>query len=122
MPEEQSTPRVATNDSEMLEAYHVLSGMMEAAQTINNLNLPTMPGVALASSAVRADIMKERGRFFAHLARFVAKAGVGNEFIPAGYRFDRRTNEIVVELKSLVEIDSEMAQAAAERAKKGAAK
>ena len=34
---------------------------------------------------------------------------------------DRHTNEIVVELKSLVEIDAEMAQARADRiAKKGA--
>lgn len=127
MPEEQSTipgvvpPRVATNDPEMLEAYHLLGGMITASDTIDNLHMPTMPGVKLAEEAVRAEIYKERGRFFSHLARFVAKAGVGNEYVAAGYRFDRHTNEIVVELKSLVEIDAEMAQARADRiAKKGA--
>ena len=124
MPEEQSTsvvpPRVATNDPEMLEAYHNLSGMIGAAEIIDNLHLPTMPGVKLAKEAVRAEIHKERGRFFSHLARFVAKAKVGNEYVAAGYRFDRNTNEIVVELKSLVEIDVEMEQARADRiAKKG---
>ena len=126
MPEEQSTipgvvpPRVATNDPEMLEAYHNLSGMITAAETIDNLHLPTMPGVMLAKEAVRAEIHKERGRFFSHLARFVAKAKVGNEYVAAGYRFDRHTNEIVVELKSLVEIDEELAKAAAEiAARKG---
>lgn len=127
MPEEQSTipgvvpPRVATNDPEMLEAYHNLSGMIAAAETIDNLHLSTMPGVMLAKEAVRAEIHKERGRFFSHLARFVARAKFGNEYVAAGYRFDRHTNEIVVELKSLVEIDVEMEQARADRiAKKGA--
>ena len=127
MPEEQSTipgvvpPRVATNDPEMLEAYHNLSGMIGAAEIIDNLHLPTMPGVMLAKEAVRAEVHKERARFWSHLARFVARAKVGNEYVAAGYRFDRCANEIVVELKSLVEIDEEMERARADRiAKKGA--
>ena len=110
-------PRVATSEPDMLEAYHNLVGMITALEQIDNLHIDRMPGILLAKEAIKAEVAKDRGHFFAHLSRFVAQAGLGNEYVAAGYTFDRRANEIVVEVKSLIEIDEEM-EAARERAQK----
>lgn len=127
MPEEQSTipgvvpPRVGIKDPEILEAYHRCIGMADALAVVNDLRLNAMPGIVLATEAIKSEIAHERSRLYAHSTRFVARAGHGNEYIPAGFKYDREAEELVVELKSLVEIDAEMERARADRiAKKGA--
>lgn len=118
MPEQQPNlpgvvpPRVATNDPDILEAYHRLCGITDAKQTVDGIfNQMKMPGLRLASDALASEIHEDRLRLFIHGQRLVAKAGIAGQFVMTGFRFERAANELVVDIRSLVEIDEELATA-----------
>ena len=115
MPDQSTTPpRVGIKDPEIIESYHRCIGMADALSVVNDLHI-NMPGIVLATEAIKGEIASERARLYAHCTRFVARAGHGNEYVAAGFKYDREAEELVVELKSLAEIDVEMEQARAAR-------
>jgi len=66
MPEEQSTipgvvvpPRVGVKDPEIIEAYHRCIGMADALYVVNDLHI-NMPGIVLATEAIKSEIASER--------------------------------------------------------------
>jgi hypothetical protein len=105
-------PRVATSDPDILAMYHTLLGYAEARDTVDAINAQMkMPGLRLASDAIGQKIADERLRLFFNGHRLIAKAGVAGTHVMTGFRFERASGELVIDLKTLADIDEENAAA-----------